>query len=419
MTAPGPTLGKAYKRASDGLWVVPISLGTGPDGKRRRVTVARKLKRDANAAAQDKLTELQNGTVVKGGPTTVEAWMNYWLENVAAARGLTPNTLRSYRSRVKNSIVPTIGHLQLAKLEPLHVRRMHTELAARGLSIGTARLVHVVLSQALDDAVADDLLAKNPTARIALPRNDADADDGLPPLDLEQARHLIETSYRAGDPMWLRYAVALLTGQRQGEVIGLQADRINFADGYLDLSWALVSAGQVHGCGDTRAGEPSCGHPRNRPRLCPAVRLNVARGYAHRPLLGALALGRPKTKGSKRLIPLIGPIADGLREHLASTPTNPWGLVWTNPRTNTPIHPASDHRNWHRALVRAGLPAVNIHSARHTAATVLQSMNVPEDVRMQLLGHNSKATHRIYAHVDQELARAALKDYGTALGLTG
>jgi integrase len=391
-------------KQGDGRYRVTINLGSGPDGKRRKVTVTRKTKRAAVQAAQEKLDDINAGVRVDGGKTTVAGWLDYWYTNIIPLRRLRPNTLSVYKARITHSILPTLGTIQLGRLTPAHVRDMHADLARRGLSISTARLAHVVLNKALDDAVAEGLIARNPAATVDQPRGDTEE---RPALDVLQARHLIATAIDAQDPMAARWAAALLLGARQGELLGLTWDRVDFDAGTIDLAWALVAVGHTHGCATP------CGRP---PRSCPSKQLKVPRGYSHIPLSGGLVLGHTKTTGSTRTVPMIGPIRQALEDHRMLFPEGEHGLVWTT-RKRTAIHPRNDLKAWQKALQRAGLPPMPLHSARHTAATILQSMKVDEAVRMKILGHNSQTEHRGYAHVDHELTRAALDGYGQALGL--
>jgi integrase len=116
------------------------------------------------------------------------------------------------------------------------------------------------------------------------------------------------------------------------------------------------------------------------------------------------------------MIPLL---QNALRRHCDQTPDLGTGLVWTR-EDGRPILDRSDTAAWRDTLVAAGIYAVNeeaptLHVARHTLATVLQARNVPEPVRMAIMGHSSVAAHRGYAHVDQTLTRAALGELGKLL----
>jgi len=163
---------------------------------------------------------------------------------------------------------------------------------------------------------------------------------------------------------------------------------------------------QRHGCGDKGAdGRYPCGY--KQPRSCPLVGYRVRAGYPVRKLRGALALTPPKTEGSARRIPLLAPMARMLGAHHDSAGDNPFGLVWTN-GAGHPIHPTTDAENWYAALARAGLPRIHHHCARHTTGTLLLEAGVPIRVISAILGHTSVVTTERYAHVEKELAAAAV-----------
>ena len=399
-----PTIGKPHK-VTGSRYRVAINMGTGPDGKRRRVSVTRRTRKAALEAAQEKVDEIKSGVKIDGPRTTVSDWLDYWHGTVLPLRKLRPNSLRSYRTALDNSIVPYIGTIQLGRLTPVHVREMHKELEKKGLAVATSRLAHITLDKALDDAVQAGMIAKTPAEHVDPPSGDSEE---RPALTIPQVRQLLNSCDQAGDSLAVRYMMALITGARQGEVLGLTWDRVDFENATLDVSWAMVDVGYAHGCDD------KAGHTQSQ---CPQRLLNIPRGYSYIPLNNSLVLGKTKTTGSTRVVPLIAPMAAALERHREMFPPGRLNLVWANPKTGDAIHPRTDHARWKRALERAGLPKIPLHSARHSAATILQQMDITEAVRMKILGHNSQTEHRKYAHVDVALAREALEGYGKVLEL--
>ncbi|WP_032381045.1 tyrosine-type recombinase/integrase [Rhodococcoides fascians] len=405
------TLGKPYRRKSDMLWVVPINLPRGGDGKRRRKTVARKNRNQAIRAAQQLLKDLENGVISSASTTLLSAWLDYWVSDVLPSKGLRPNTARSYRAQAMTSIKPYLGAYKIGKLTPANIREFHKGIADRGLAVTTAKLTHTILSMSLEDAIEDGIIERNVAAIVGAPKGDTEERESL---TVEQAKHLIQTSLDAGDPYAYRWMLALLTGARQGEVIGLTEDRIRLDARTIDLSWALTSIGYQHGCPTKSTGGPSCGEPANRPSKCPQAEPAIPRGYVCTPLEGSIVLAPPKTKKSRRVIPMIAPIEAALRAQLDLRVPNRYGLVWPDSK-GRPLNPATDYANWQKALKRAGLPKMPLHSARHTAATLLQALGVPEDVRMQIMGHSTAASQRVYAHVDMATMSNALDQLGGTL----
>lgn len=118
---------------------------------------------------------------------------------------------------------------------------------------------------------------------------------------------------------------------------------------------------------------------------------------------------KPKTTAGTRIVPIVAPLLAMLEQHSADSAgePNPYGLVWHR-RDGYPITRHDDGAAWRRVLTAAGLPAVDVYATRHTAATLLQELGIPAEVRMQIMGQSSAAAHAEYIHVDQTQTRAAL-----------
>jgi integrase len=90
-------------------------------------------------------------------------------------------------------------------------------------------------------------------------------------------------------------------------------------------------------------------------------------------------------------------------------------LVWHH-SDGRPVGPRDDYDNWQAALNTAGLPPAPLHVARGTTATLLAEAGVPEDIRMQILGHVSVTAHRGYVYRDQTQTRQAMTALDQLLG---
>jgi integrase len=415
--------GSLYKR-EDGLWVGMVS-GYGVDGKRKRRAVTSKDR----ATAQRKLTALvaqvndQGGLPARG--LTVEQWLTTWLDTIAAKR-VRPRTLATYRGYARTHLIPALGRHRLDRLQPQHVRAMTDGMVKAGASSTTALQAHAILTKCLTDAVREGHITRNVAQLVDRPRKEASDRGALTP---EQAVTLLRSVDKTA--MGARWAAALFLGARQGEVLGLEWDRVNLDLGTVDLSWQLQRLPWRHGCGTmagtatANAGSTSQRAPANagavvrskcgkRAAYCPKRELDVPRGFELRPITGALALTRPKSRAGQRLIPLPPPMLAALTWHRANTTGT--GLVWAR-ANGDPIDPKADNAEWHDALERAGLPSVPLHAARHSCATLLLRAGVDQRVIASIMGHSNVTTTQGYLHSDQTLQRDAMARLGTMLAI--
>lgn len=385
--------GSLFQRA-DGYWLGQVNVIT-PDGHRRRKTVSSKSK----AVAQRRLNEMVKQYVETGdlprGQQSVKDWATYWLDKIAAPR-VRPRTLASYQSHVDRYINPTIGRVRLDKVTPQHVRKVAAYVLSGELSSTTAQHAQVTLTNLLGDAYREGLIPRNPAAVVRAPSR-TPARRGA--LTAAQGIDLLVSAERAGDPMLSRWAMALLTGQRQGECLGLEIERVH--DDRLDISWQLQALPFAHGCGGT------CG--RKRGGNCPDRRHVFQPGFEYRPTTNPrLFLTKPKTR--ERIIPLVEPFKSSL---LRTINGRTGGLVWLT--DGRPIDPKDDWRAWKNALEAAGLPDVTLHEARHTTATLLLEAGVDVKVVGQMLGQSAVITTQGYQHVSLALATDAARVLGAAL----
>ena len=126
---------------------------------------------------------------------------------------------------------------------------------------------------------------------------------------------------------------------------------------------------------------------------------------------GALWLLRPKSVRSWRRVPMAPMLHEILRRYVEAA--DPSGLLWGA------VDPRDDYEAWKAVLVRAGLPHVPLHSLRHTASTLLYALGVPEQTRMEILGHSSATVTAGYTHIDLTMQQDAMRLYGQRLDPDG
>jgi integrase len=376
------------------------------DGKRRQREVSSRNRNEAIAKLKQLKADVAAGKVAVTSKATVEAWLSRWIEDIRGPK-LRPGTKNDYARTIRLHINPHIGTRRLDRLTAQDVRNMQTAI----LHSRTAQLAHVILRSALDDAIKEGMLTRNVAEVADKPKHLTKARQ---PLTAAQAKQLLRSAIDNGDPWATRWAAALLLGARQGEILGLQWQRLDLDNGIADFAWQLQSLTQAHGCGNRHSdGTWPCG--KVRVGYCPSRRWDLPRGFDHQILHRSLALTRPKTQAGTRIVPIPAPLWAMLKTHPQGGDENMHDLVWHHD-DGRPIGPRDDYDNWQNALQQAGLPPAPLHVARNTCATLLAEAGVPEDIRMAILGQVSITAHRSYVYRDQAQTRQAMTALDQLLG---
>lgn len=216
----------------------------------------------------------------------------------------------------------------------------------------------------------------------------------IEPLTVAEARTLLDAAKDERNGVAFMLAISL--GLRRGEVLGLGWDDVDLDAGQLTVRRQLERRNWQHGCADI----DRCG---STPSRCPQR------------TGGGLVLTEPKTKRSRRTLPLPAPLAAALRAHRkaqrearihAGTVWEDSGLVFTT-LTGRPVAPHDHSLHWTDFLERSGVRPARLHDARHTAATLLLVQGVDQRVVMDMFGWTSPTMTARYQHVVPELVEEA------------
>lgn len=401
---------------SRNLWVGRVELEPR-NGKRRRRVVYGKTQKAVILKMRDVRREVDKG-VTTTRSMTLEAWLTLWTEEIIPKR-LKPKPLATYRSYVRNYLIPAVGRVKLDRLNTQHVRDLHDYVLSQpgrggkgNLSPTTAGHAHRILGTALADAMRADLVERNVAALEVAPTNE---NRQRRPLSLDEFIRFMRSV--ENDRLASRWLFGFLEGARQGEVLGLCWPQVDLDGGVVDISTQLQRIPYKHGCGRRENQAWPCG--RKGADRCPNRALDVRPGFWHQQLDGNLCLQRPKTKSSTHVIPLPAPLTEALRlrhaQYLGERAEYKvdHGLVWAR-LDGRPIDGSDDRALWHDRLKAAGIAATDQHSMRHTTSTLLLALGIDEHTRMSILGHSEEATNRRYTHVDLTQQRAAMDQLGAA-----
>jgi integrase len=369
-------------RGADGFWHGRVSMGTRDDGRpdrrhrsgKTRAAVLKKVR------ALEKLRDEGNAPQV-GQRYRVDAWLTYWVENIATPPNISENAHAGYEVDVRVHLVPGIGAHWLDKLAPEHLEKLYAKMIKAGSSAGTAHHVHRTVRNALNEAKRRGHLSQNPALLAKAPKL---ADDEAEPYSVAEVHRLLAlVAGRRNGPRWV---VALALGLRQGEALGLKWEHVDLDTGLVRIRRNRLRPKYEHGCGGT------CGR---KAGYCPGrkqVRADT---------------GPTKSRAGRRVVGLPEPLIVLLRVHRANQEAERaaarqlWhheDWVFAKP-DGRPLNPNTDYHEWKALIEEAGLPERRLHDARHTAATVLAILAVPTPTAMAIMGWSSATMAARYQHV--------------------
>lgn len=270
-------------------------------------------------------------------------------------------------------VKPTIGDVKLSKLGVHHIKCMYTKLTEMGKSAAMQRKAGITVGVALQQAVREEILSFNPARMIKKPKHKPAE---IRPLDSNQVQEFLAAAKE--DRLYALYVVAIDSGAREGELLGLQWTNVDFAGGAITITKTLQE------------------------------------------LDATLTLKETKTAKSKRRVPLSAFALEVLAEHrkrmLAEGNYRPEMYVFCtddgNPWFRSPLHKTS----FKPILKRSKLPDIRFYDLRHTSATLLLLAGEPAKVAAERLGHSTIVlTLDTYSHVTEGMQQRATKKLDSLL----
>ena len=404
-------------------WAAQVTMS---DGKRATATCHhadhREVEKRACQESRDLLAELErlkeSQAPANARTLTLGKFLTGWLDDVRPS--LAPATWRKHESIVRVHLRPALGGVRLSDLSVGHVRRYLSDSGPLvGLDPQTRRHHRGTLRRALSDAQRDGLVLHNVAALSESPRL---PHRERPILNAEQARTLIEGT--KDDRYHALYVLAVTTGMRSAELLGLTWEDIDLGDqpartGTGDQRGVLGGAKDYQRAGASHATRRRNSGPRDGGS---SATVTVTRTLVR--IGREWKLGPTKTDKSRRVIPLTPVAVDALREHrkrqlaermAAGHPGNE-GLVFTTP-SGKPVWGSNILPMLRAHLARLGLPKVGLHDLRHSAATVLFAQGIPLEVISDMLGHaTTRITSDLYRHRVPALSVEAARKMQEAVG---
>ena len=361
------------RKREDGRWEGRIVVGHDEKGLPKTKNVLAKTKSECSAKLNALKASLQGPSEPKQRKTNADmtfgAWLDHWYQRECKPK-IRPKTQADYENRIYQHIIPELGSIPLAKLTAADLQQFYNRLKeggrllrveqyGPGLSDRMVKSCHVTCRVALDQAVAQGLILKNPALSCKAP---VTRPKEMQVLTGEEVQRLLIQAKEDG--CFELLLLELTTGLRRGEILALRWD---------DL--------------DVRTGS-----------------LRVERQVQR--IQGKLAVSQPKTRASCRSILLPAPVLEILAQYRQSVSSH-W--MFPSPKKeDSPLDPAAVRKKLSAVLKRAGCPAARFHDLRHTFATSALEHGMDVKTLSTVIGHVSSATTlNVYAHVTDEMRQKA------------
>ena len=366
------------RKRKDGRWEGRYTAGyDAKTGKRIIKNVLGKTQAEVKEKLKRALEETNGLDISRAADEyTVASWLRTWYELYTKPNVRTA-TANRYQLIIEQYTVPRIGNIKLKKLTTRHLQKLYKELLEsgrihvgknqdKGLSTTTVHSVHLMLHCALDRAVKERLISRNPCEDCIVPKPRKLDMKILPP---EHMKAYLEAADRRG--LLPMFYLELVSGLRKGELVALRWDD-------LDVKSKTIS---------------------------------VSRQYVRNPD-GSLELTRPKTENSIRLVSIPQTAVDLLIQEHGKHPDSPY--PFPSPLTGEMYHPDSVV-NLHKKILRdAGLEHLRFHDLRHTFATTALQNGVDVKTVSSMLGHyDAGFTLRTYTHATRQKQDEAAQTMGS------
>lgn len=346
--------GTIYMHKASKKWCAQISL----DGY--RMTKYFDTQKECREWIKEINRQIDYGMTWEAATMRVSEYLFEWVKIME--HSLSPKTWVRYEQVVRDHFIPRLGKIKLQELRPDQIQLLYSLKIKEGYSTRSVRMMRDILRNALNQAIRWGLITRNPVLSTKPPKRQKREMKYLTKRQVKKLLAVVDGTRHAA-----LYHIAVTTGLRKGELLGLKWSGINWENRQLQVRRQLQ---RVHKQG--------------------------------------LLFSQPKTVGSNRVVALGHVVIEKLKKHqeLQNDQKKVAGKKWQEndllfPTTiGTPYEPRNLVRHFEELLQKNRIPRVRFHDLRHTAATLMLQKGIHPKVVQERLGHSSiTITLDTYSHV--------------------
>ncbi|MFK7696127.1 tyrosine-type recombinase/integrase [Paenibacillus sp. HJGM_3] len=351
-------------------WYYVITVGYDESGKQKQKKQRGfNTKKEAMEARTKALNEVMSGTYIEPTKTLYGDFLKDWLESKKVS--VKRQTLDNYKIIIRTHVAPTLGHIPLSKLTALDLQQFINKLQEEGHSGAYMRKIYSVVSESLRKAERWNLISRNPAERVDPPRiNKKD----ITVWNTEEIAMFLNSTRE--EELQIAFVLAITTGMRQGEILGLRWSDIDLDNKVLYIRQTLSHDGkELMSGGKTKSSVRSV--------MLPEKSLTALRKHRGTIREKKVAQGRNFQENDLVICTKFG----------------------------TPVTPRNLMRTFYRVMKEAKVPKIRFHDLRHTHATLLLMQNVNPKIVADRLGHaNVRLTLDTYSHLLPSMQREAVQE---------
>jgi len=351
--------GTVFKRENRDSWVARLNLGY-KNGKRVRKDFFGKTQKEAREKMARAMEQITNGQALPDQKMTVGQFLGWWEQEILESSDRAYRTKEYYRTNIHTHLIPHLGQIKLTTLQHTHIRTMLNKMEAKGSSTRTRQAIHATLKVVLRDAEKEELVQKN-VAKLTSVKMSKKIE--VRPYTSEEAAVLL--AFIEGHPYKAIITLAMTTGLRQAEILGLTWDSLDIENGMIAVRQTLASRGTKKQGNQEWVFAPT------------------------------------KTDRSNRVLWLPEITKEALREHRAKQEAElgQQALVFTR-EDGSPVSRHALSKEFSKVVEGAGLRHQRFHDLRHACASYWAAQGMSLHEIMGFLGHSSiSLTANLYTHL--------------------
>ncbi|MEQ6390384.1 site-specific integrase [Bacillaceae bacterium S4-13-58] len=321
--------------------------------------------------------QVKQGEFVGTENMRVKEFLEKWLEHKRV--NVSAGTYAHYKPFVMNHWIPNLGMAKLNDVKPSDIQEIYDESVENEVvSVRSIGHMHRILNNAYNTAIKWELATRNPCTAIKPPKPEKYE---MTTWDEFEVQHFLE--FTKDDIYYIGYLLALSTGMRKGEILGVRWQDIDFNNQMLSVRQAVT-----------------------------------------RKKGGGFTIGELKNDNSDRTISLFDHVIEELKDHRKKQmeykmkhrdkyKDNDLVLAASN---GSFILPRNFDRQWKPLMKKSGLKQIRFHDFRHTHATLMLKQGVHPKIVQERLGHSSiSVTMDLYSHVLPNIQKAAAEEFGSKI----